>query len=374
MTDIEPAQPAALTSWDLLERQAHVLADSSIVPKQYRDKPGDIIAAAMMGAEVGWQPMTSLQLIHVVEGKPEISAEGMVALIRRAGHSITGELTYDSATVAGRRADNGDEMTYTFTMEDANRASLSGKANYKRYPKSMLWARAVSQLGRMLFPDVMLGVSYVHGEISGADLELGEPVVPPPVDVIDMSGRVIEATGPTVYASGEDVDGLLELIRQEFGEVDTAALREEIERRHRPRYSWSFAAHHQWTAIELRDCRAWVYARVGLEPFDDGSVVDVETGEKIATETIVDPEPEATTEPAEPLKVDQPATADPAPIITATDIKARAKRSKRSLGSMFNALNAYLAELDADSIATVEALEADQGAAQWVLDWLANES
>lgn len=88
MTAIEPRAAAPVTPWELLARQADVLASSAIIPRQYQGRPEDIIAAGLMGHELGWGVMTSLQLIHVVEGKPEVSAEGMVALIRRAGHSV----------------------------------------------------------------------------------------------------------------------------------------------------------------------------------------------------------------------------------------------------------------------------------------------
>lgn len=272
-----------VTPWENLNRQADVLAASSIIPAKYQGRPEDIIAAGLMGYEVGWGVMTSLQLIHVVEGKPEISAEGMVALVRRAGHSMTGEVSPERATVRGRRGDNGDEMTYTFSQDDAKRADLAGKTNWRRYPSSMLWARAVSQLCRMLFPDVLLGVSYVHGEISNADFELGEPMVPPPVDVVDTTGRPSSVVGPVVYVTDADVAALLELVRQ-LDDESKAALKAEAVALARPgKYSWSFAPDHHWTAKELADAKSWIYARAGMEPWDEAPPpgVDPATGETL---------------------------------------------------------------------------------------------
>jgi len=283
MTDIELRAPTTVTPWDLLARQADVLASSAIIPVKYQGRPEDIIAAGLMGHELGWGVMTALQLIHVVEGKLEVSAEGMVALIRRAGHSVTGEVSPQAATVRGRRSDNGDEMTYAFTQEDAKRADLAGKTTWRRYPSSMLWARAVSQLGRMLFPDVLLGVSYVNGEISGADFELGEPMVPPPVDgVVDTTGRPTPMVGPVVYVTDAEVGELLELVRQ----LDTdskAALKVEAQTRATRYYSWSFAPDHHWTPKELDDAKSWIYSRAGMEPWDDDPPlgVDLDPGEVV---------------------------------------------------------------------------------------------
>ena len=293
MTAIEPA--ATVTPWDVLNRQAAVLAESTIVPVRYQGHPEDIIAAGLMGHEVGWGVMTSLQLIHVVEGKPEISAEGMVALIRRAGHSVTGEVSPEGATVRGRRGDNGDEMAYTFTQADAERAALAGKTNWKRYPSSMLWARAVSQLGRMLFPDVLLGVSYVKGEISGADFDLGEPMIPPPADVIDAAGRTVAISGPTVYPTDTEVAALLTLA-QSLTEDQRAAVKAEGARLARPgKYSWSFLPEHRWTVPELRDATAFIQGLAGTEPWNDAEEIVIppanEDGEPIDAEVVEEENP-----------------------------------------------------------------------------------
>lgn len=357
MTDIELRTQTPVTPWELLARQADVLASSAIIPRQYQGRPEDIIAAGLMGHELGWGVMTSLQLIHVVEGKPEVSAEGMVALIRRAGHSVTGTVSPEAATVQGRRGDNGDEMTYTFTQEDAKRADLAGKQNWRRYPSSMLWARAVSQLARMLFPDVLLGVSYVHGEISGADFELGEPIVPPPVDgVVDVTGTPMQMVGPAVYVTDAEVAELLELVRQ-LPDADKSALKAEAKARNRPgRYSWSFAPEHRWTPHELAEVKAWVYGRAGMEPWDDiepAVLVDPETGEVVAD----DPEPPASTAP-DAVTVDH---------LLAAAQAANRIDPKVGLGTARKHLVALAAELVGVTVEHADELVADQAVAEELL-------
>ncbi len=143
---------------------AERIAKSALVPSAYRGKPTDLAIALMFGAEIGLPPMAAMNRIVVVEGKPALDAQGMVAVIRAAGHSLSGETSSDRATVKGKRGDTGDEMTVTFSMDDARRANLTNKGVWKSYPSSMLWARAVSQLARMLFADCLLGFSYVPEE------------------------------------------------------------------------------------------------------------------------------------------------------------------------------------------------------------------
>lgn len=143
---------------------AERIARSNLLPTAYRNKPQDTAIALMMGAEIGLPPMTSLNRIVVVEGKPTLDAQGMVAVIRQAGHSISGEVSSQGAKVVGKRKDTGDEMTVSFTLQDAQRAGLANRNVWKSYPGPMCWARAVSQLARMLFADCLLGFSYVPEE------------------------------------------------------------------------------------------------------------------------------------------------------------------------------------------------------------------
>lgn len=163
-TDVAVMTPS---TWDMVLHQAEVLASSNLVAKQFRGRPQDIMTAAIMGYPLGWDVTVSMRYVHVIDGKPSVSPEGMLALVRRAGHSVTGKADATGATVTGRRADTGDSMSFTFTLDDADRAGLLNKTNWQNYPQSMCWARALSQLCRMLFSDVLLGAAYTPEELGG---------------------------------------------------------------------------------------------------------------------------------------------------------------------------------------------------------------
>lgn len=176
-------------SWAELQELSATLSQSSLVPAVYRKQPNNIVFAAIAGQELGWGVTTAMRFVHIIEGKPTISPEGMLALIRRSGHSVTGSSNNTMATVRGRRADNGDEMEVSFTIADAVRAKLDKKDNWKMYPDAMLWARAVAVLARRLFSDVFLGVAYVPDEMGAVTNERGEP--------IETTGRDVTDEGPT---------------------------------------------------------------------------------------------------------------------------------------------------------------------------------
>ncbi len=168
-TDVAVREPQALTV--LSNDQLKFIAGTEFVPKGLRNNLPAILACVATGRAIGIDDMTAIRSIHIIDGKPTFAAELMVMLVRRRGHSITGEVTADHATVTGTRADNGDAMTSTFTLEMAKRAGLASKQNWKNYPESMCWARAVSQLCRMLFADCFAGGTYTSEELG----EDGEP-------------------------------------------------------------------------------------------------------------------------------------------------------------------------------------------------------
>lgn len=179
MTDIVKASTVTPTTsmqeWSVISQQAEILARSDIVPRAYRGKPANVIAAAISGRSFGWDAMAAMRNCHVIEGQVSIKPEAQVGLVRAAGHSITGTSSSEAAEVTGKRGDTGDQMTVRWTLEDAKAAGLLGKSNWRQYPSDMLWARAVSQLCRRLFPDVTLGLSYTPDEL-GDEEPVEEPV------------------------------------------------------------------------------------------------------------------------------------------------------------------------------------------------------
>lgn len=185
MTDLVVRDQAAI----LDRRELEEISKTDFVPRALRDNLPAIMACVATGRALGIPDMAALRSIHIVDGKATFSAELMVSLVRRAGHSITGEVGDQTVKVRGKRGDNGDELTVEWTLDMAKRAGLQGKQNWQRYPEAMLWARAVSQLCRMLFPDVFIGATYTPEEI-GADATDEHGV---PVD--EIVGETVEADG-----------------------------------------------------------------------------------------------------------------------------------------------------------------------------------
>ncbi|MDF2732662.1 MAG: hypothetical protein K0S92_1295, partial [Desertimonas sp.] len=174
MTDLAltPRQPSSIIptqEWLLMTRQAEFLAQSDIIPRDYRKKPANIVVAAISGRTHGWDVLTSMRNGHVIEGTWGLRPEAQLGLVRKAGHTVTGTMSPEGATVTGKRCDDGSDMTITFTIEDARRAGLANKQTWKNYPQMMCWWRAVGILCRVHFSDVTLGLMSV--EELGADID-----------------------------------------------------------------------------------------------------------------------------------------------------------------------------------------------------------
>ncbi len=157
--EITPNTPGELST-----EQLKFIAGTDFIPKAIRGNLPAILACVATGRSLGLSDMHALRSINIIDGKASMSAELMVALVRQQGHSIQGNFGDGEVTVTGRRRDNEDEITVTWTREMAERAGLLGKQNWTRYPESMLWARAVSQLCRMLYSDCLGGVVYTPDE------------------------------------------------------------------------------------------------------------------------------------------------------------------------------------------------------------------
>jgi hypothetical protein len=139
---------------------ANYLAESDMVPKDFKGKPGNCLIAMQWGNELGMKAIQAIQNIAVINGRPAIWGDAVIALVRSSPlcEYVQEEDNGHTATCKVKR--RGEPEQYrTFSMDDAKTAGLLGKQGpWTQYPKRMRQMRARAFALRDVFPDVLRGM------------------------------------------------------------------------------------------------------------------------------------------------------------------------------------------------------------------------
>jgi hypothetical protein len=120
-------------------------------------------AAVLLGISIGLDPLTALQQIYVVHGRPGMYTKIKVALVQAAGHEVwTEEQSGTRVVVAGRRRGSDVIERVTITMDMARAAGWTRNAAYGKTPADMLWARAAGRVCDRIASDVLNGIASVE--------------------------------------------------------------------------------------------------------------------------------------------------------------------------------------------------------------------
>lgn len=136
------------------------LADSDLVPKDFKGKPANCLIAIQWGAELGLKPLQAVQNIAVINGRAALWGDAVIALVRSSPlcEYITESDDGHAAICKVKRRGEAEEIR-TFSMDDAKAAGLSGKQGpWTQYPKRMRQMRARAFALRDVFPDVLRGM------------------------------------------------------------------------------------------------------------------------------------------------------------------------------------------------------------------------
>lgn len=123
----------------------------------------------MTGLELGLKPMQSLRGIDLIEGKPALRADTMLAIVLGSGKCERWEVISSSSEecVIETQRKGCKPVRCAWTWAMAERAKLTGKNNWKSYPDTMLRHRCVASLARQVYPDVVMGL-YTKEELESS--------------------------------------------------------------------------------------------------------------------------------------------------------------------------------------------------------------
>lgn len=173
---------------------SNYLAESDLVPKDFKGKPSNCLIAMQWGAELGLKPLQSLQNLAVINGRPALWGDAVIALVLSSPVCEYVTEDDDGRTAYCRVKRKGaPEQVRSFSMEDAQKAGLTGKQGpWTQYPKRMRQMRARAFALRDVFPDVLRGMpvaeelqdmaaaapATVHGERHMGQAEVVQPEWP----------------------------------------------------------------------------------------------------------------------------------------------------------------------------------------------------
>lgn len=214
-----PTAPHELANMTLFDPQqardlyemAETVAAARMLPVHYRNSPADVLIAFNLGLAVGITPTQALYEIYVVNGRPSMSANLMAALVRRAGHKlhVNGDEKSCTATLTRRdAAPDEPPFEFTWTIEMAHRAGLTGKDTWRHYPATMLRSRATSEVCKMGASECLAGITLTIDEAKDMVVD-GEVVAraakPTGIDAIRQAVQPEQATPPPEVPAGSDV-------------------------------------------------------------------------------------------------------------------------------------------------------------------------
>lgn len=168
-------------NFEELNSFCNMLAKSDFVPKDYRDKPGNVMVAIQMGAEVGLKALQAVQNIGVINGKPSIYGDLGKAILRAHGIDIE-EADVEEIKKTGiarcKIIRQGQVVVErTFSVDDAKTAGLWGKQGpWTNYPHRQMAWRAFWFAARDAASDILKGLAG-REELEDIVFEQGSPSV-----------------------------------------------------------------------------------------------------------------------------------------------------------------------------------------------------
>ena len=177
-------------SFEFAQRQAKSLCQSQLVPTQYQGQQGlsNCLVALEMSKRMNLSPLTVMQNLNIIHGKPSWSAQFIASTIMSCGrfsnfdYLVKGQgETLEVQCVATRLEDKKQVKGSAVSMRMARQEGWTKNSKYSSMPELMLRNRAATFFGRQYIPDLLLGVQTSEEVV---DIE------PEPINVSESSVQV----------------------------------------------------------------------------------------------------------------------------------------------------------------------------------------
>ena len=144
----------------------------------------------------GCHPMTAVQDFDIVQGRPARKTHSILARFQAAGGSVDWEEITPTRACGMFSHKQGGKLRVEWTFEQAKKAGLTGKDNWKNYPQAMLRARCIAEGVRAVYPGAIGGMLTVE---EAQDIAPTAPTAP--AQVKDMGAAEVVVSQDWVAAA-----------------------------------------------------------------------------------------------------------------------------------------------------------------------------
>ena len=151
-----------LVPFNEIEQMATSIAASKLFGINNKDQA---VALMLLCQAEGLHPAIAARDYHLIQGRPALKADAMLARFQQAGGSVTWKEYTNDAVTGLFTHPQGGSLEVTWTLKQAQSIGIASKYNWKNYPRAMLRARVISEGIRAVFPGCVVGV-YTPEEVA----------------------------------------------------------------------------------------------------------------------------------------------------------------------------------------------------------------
>lgn len=200
--------------------------------------PEQALALMMLCQAEGIHPMKAVAEYHIIQGRPALKADAMLARFLRAGGTVKWNRLDDKEVSATFTHPQTGEVTINWTIEMAKNAGLSGKDTWKQYPRQMLRSRVISEGVRTMYPGVADGI-YTPEEVQDFDTKppaspkgkeglkaaLMEAPAPAPVQIVEAPKEAPKPVKPETISEAQ-YNEIIDALKESTKDCDTDGKKE----------------------------------------------------------------------------------------------------------------------------------------------------
>jgi hypothetical protein len=141
------------------------MAEVAATSKMFGFKnPQEAMAIMLLCQAEGLHPAIAMRDFHVIQGRPALKADAMLARFQQAGGTVQWKEYTDEKVTGLFSHPQGGSLELSWTLRQAKEIGIANKDNWKNYPRAMLRARVISEGIRSVFPGCVVGV-YTPEEV-----------------------------------------------------------------------------------------------------------------------------------------------------------------------------------------------------------------